>query len=59
MEILTDTSPMPFGQFMGDDMEDVPASYLLWLYDNNKCNDAVRLYVKDNYEVLQEQSKTE
>lgn len=29
---------MPFGKHKGTPMEDVPASYPLWLYDNNKTN---------------------
>lgn len=28
---LTDSDPMPFGPHEGEQMEDVPASYLLWL----------------------------
>lgn len=55
MSVLTDTSPMPFGKYKGDDMEDVPASYLLWLYDNNKCNKAVKDYIEDNMDVLKKE----
>lgn len=54
---LLDTSPMPFGKYKGDKMENVPASYLLWLYDNNKCNDLVKDYIKDNYDVLYHELK--
>ncbi len=54
---LLDTSPMPFGKYKGDKMENVPASYLLWLYDNNKCNNQVQDYIKDNYDVLQHELK--
>lgn len=52
---LTDESPMPFGKHKGDKMANVPASYLMWLYDNNKCNAEVKEYVKDNLEVLQKE----
>jgi len=52
MTKLTDDSRMPYGQYKGDKMINVPASYLIWLYDNNKCSGNVREYIKDNYDVL-------
>lgn len=30
---MTDQDLMPFGKYKGEKMEDVPASYLLWLRD--------------------------
>lgn len=36
-KFLRDSDPMPFGKFQGKAMIDVPASYLLWMYDNGKC----------------------
>lgn len=54
---LTDESPMPFGKHKGDKMVNVPASYLMWLYDNNKCNAEVREYIKENLDVLQKEIK--
>ena len=38
---LTDTDPMPFGKHKGEPMQDVPASYLRWLW-----NDGLRDYSK-------------
>ena len=52
---LTDTSPMPFGKFKGDKMENVPAKYLLWLYNNNKCFGQVKDYIIDNLQVLEQE----
>lgn len=49
---LTDNSLMPCGKFKNHRMEDVPASYLLWIYDNNKCSVDVREYIEDNIDVL-------
>jgi uncharacterized protein (DUF3820 family) len=49
---LTDKSLMPFGKYQGTEMENVPASYLIWLYDNNKCNKEVKEYIEDNMDVL-------
>lgn len=33
---MDDRSPMPFGKHRGTPMEDVPAAYLLWLWDAGK-----------------------
>ena len=54
---LYDDSPMPFGKYKGDKMANVPASYLMWLYDENKCNKEVRDYIEDNLDVLKEEIK--
>jgi uncharacterized protein (DUF3820 family) len=51
-EVFTDETPMPFGKYKGIKMANVPASYLLWLYDNNKCYGALKDYIKDNIDVL-------
>ena len=57
--MLEDNSPMPFGKHKNKPMEEVPASYLLWLWDEldqdkilNKHQKAVQDYVKDNWDVL-------
>jgi uncharacterized protein (DUF3820 family) len=52
MEKLTDESIMPFGKYKGYSMENVPASYLIWLYENDKCNNQVRDYIKENLDFL-------
>ena len=54
---LNDNSPMPWGKHKGQKMANVPASYLRWLYDNNKCNAEVQAYIKDNMDVLKEEIK--
>lgn len=46
---------MPWGKYQGDKMINVPAAYLIWLYDNNKCSGYVKAYIKDNYDVLNEE----
>jgi uncharacterized protein (DUF3820 family) len=55
MSRLTDDSPMPFGKHKGEQMQDVPASYLLWLYDSKLENQLVKNYIEENMEVLQEE----
>jgi uncharacterized protein (DUF3820 family) len=48
---------MPFGKYKGDKMANVPAGYLVWLYNENKCNKEVRDYIEDNLDVLKEEVK--
>jgi uncharacterized protein (DUF3820 family) len=51
--MLKDTDLMPWGKHAGVKMANVPASYLLWLYEEGKCSGDVKNYIKDNLEVLQ------
>jgi len=53
--MLSDTDKMPYGKYKGEDMADVPAAYLIWLYDNNKCTKEVEAYVSENLDVLQKE----
>lgn len=46
--MLTDTSKMPFGKYMGTALADVSDDYLLWLYNNGKCSGELRQYIKEN-----------
>jgi len=57
--MLTDNSAMPFGKYKGLKMANVPASYLIWIYENNKCSLEVIKYVRTNLDVLQEEVKRE
>lgn len=55
---VEDSTPMPDnGKYKGIKMIDIPASHLIWLYDNNKCSAKVREYIKENYYVLEQQAK--
>jgi uncharacterized protein (DUF3820 family) len=54
---LSDESPMPFGRYKGDKMANVPASYLMWLYDENRYSKEVGDYIEDNLDVLKEEIK--
>ena len=49
---MTDESIMPFGKYKGEKMANILPNYLLWLYENNKCNGEVREYIKDNLDVI-------
>ncbi len=55
---LTDNCPMPFGQYKGKAMANVPDSYLRWLHAEG--SDTTRMhfpevfeYIKENADVLQ------
>jgi len=61
---LTDNSPMPFGKWAGKKMIDVPASYLIWMYDEisksapNKMSFQQKLifdYVEMNWTALEKE----
>ena len=53
---MTDDSIMPFGTHKGKKLEDVPAQYLLWLYDQ-EIDGELKDYIEDNIEVLHKQAK--
>lgn len=55
MKELTDTDPMPWGKHKGQQMQDVPASYLCWLWGQGKKTDRscqVEDYIRRNLTVL-------
>jgi len=50
-EPLEDLSPMPFGVHKGKPMQDVPASYLHWWWEEDGCwklHDPVSKYIQKN-----------
>lgn len=49
---FTDKSLIPFGKHKGKCMEDVPASYLLWLWNENVSNLDVRAYIQESMSAL-------
>lgn len=49
---MTDTSLMPFGKYRGNKLANVPANYLIWLYDNNKVGGELKKYIEDNRALL-------
>jgi uncharacterized protein (DUF3820 family) len=52
-DALDDTDPMPFGKYKGTAMQDVPASYLLWLWTKRPLqDDRVELYIKKSLDAL-------
>ena len=56
---LTDTSKMPFGKHAGTMMQEVPASYLHYLWTNGMESDMspVAIYIRTNLEALKSEYK--
>jgi hypothetical protein len=60
MKELQDTDPMPFGKHKGELMQDVPVSYLHWLWSNGKSQDLqcnVADYIRRNLNSLSQECK--
>ena len=56
--MLQDHNLMPFGKYKGTKMENVPASYLLWLNSQENCQADVKEYIQENMNVLLHEVKT-
>ena len=52
---FTDESLMPFGMYKGRQMADVPAEYLLYIYEHDMCLGWVKLYIEENLGVIETQ----
>ena len=55
---LSDLDPMPFGKHKGVPMQDVPASYLHWLWSDGKKHDVqcpVADYIRRNLHALEQE----
>ena len=50
---------MPFGQFKGEKLIDIPAWYMLKLIENNKCYGDLKKYLKDNEDVFIKEKEDE
>jgi uncharacterized protein (DUF3820 family) len=48
---------MPFGKYKNDDIEDVPASYLMWLYEKEIAKGSILQYIEENMHGLKQQIK--
>ena len=64
MAALTDLSPMPFGKHLDTPMQDVPARYLYYLWDDSMRDEKpgtsdVGDYIRDNLNALEEEYDAE
>lgn len=57
MTKLKDDSIMTFGKYKGYTLENMPANYLIWLYENNKCFGPLKVYIVDNLDFLRMEAK--
>lgn len=60
MNVIEDTDTMPFGKYKGQPMQDVPASYLHWLWQNGKKEDKscpIADYIRRNIGALKQEFK--
>jgi uncharacterized protein (DUF3820 family) len=53
---VTDATPIPFGKYKGKAMANVPAIYLLWLYDNGCSHEGVKRYIINNLDGLRKEA---
>lgn len=49
---MNDSDKIQFGVYKGTALANVPADYLLWLFDNQKCYGQLKEYIIENKEVL-------
>jgi uncharacterized protein (DUF3820 family) len=49
---FTDDTPMPWGKYKGTALANVPADYLIWLYENQKAFGKLAYYIHRNMDVL-------
>lgn len=54
---MTDQTPMPYGKYQGQLMGNVPAKYLLWLHENDKCTHPVKKYIEENMDALRKEEE--
>jgi uncharacterized protein (DUF3820 family) len=50
-----DDTPMPFGAHKGKKLANVPATYLLWCYEQSWCKGHLRTYIQNNLDVLKKE----
>lgn len=54
---LTDRSLIWFGKYKGYALANIPAEYLLWIYDNLKIREDLKRYIDDHRKILQQEKK--
>lgn len=52
---MDDKSKMPWGIHAGKKMANVPATYLIWLFENQKCGGDVLAYIRANESNLRQE----
>lgn len=52
---MNDNSLMPWGKYKDTSLVNVPASYLVWLFENDKCYGELKDYIEDNWDALKKE----
>lgn len=47
---------MPFGKHKGTKLANIPASYLIWAYDNLTLRDDLKAYISENMDALKQEA---
>lgn len=55
---FTDDTIMQEGLHAGEKLANIPADYLLYLYEKKKCNNELMQYIEENLEVLKQEMKS-
>jgi len=53
--MITDESIMPYGKHQGEKMANVPADYLIFMFDAGYLNGSLAKYVKENMDALRKE----
>ena len=54
---FTDETLFPFGKYKDVKMQEVPAAYLIWIYNNYDITQPLTDYIADNMDVLYSELK--
>lgn len=57
MNAFDDKTIMPFGKHKGEKLANVPAGYLIYIYENLQLSEPLKKYIKDNMEALKMEKK--
>ncbi len=57
--MVADTFIMPFGKHKGEKIVNVPAEYLLFMFESNKLFGTTKQYVSENLDVLRKEKKSD
>jgi len=57
MTPLTDQSIMSFGKYKGHKLANIPADYLIFIYNEYDLKPYLKQYIKDNLQGLQQEVK--
>lgn len=50
--MISDNYIMPFGKYKDEKMANIPAEYLVFLYEKGNCFGYVKQYLKENIDTL-------